>query len=97
MSDTTKPPPLKPGSRLIAVPQDHRAHRILLVEDNADMRELIGLALSGQGYVVIEAVDADEGLVRLREGGFDLVIAHYSMPGKTAAAMLSEAASAGLL
>jgi CheY-like chemotaxis protein len=91
------PPPLGPGSRLIAVPAGQRTHRILLVEDDGDTREVLALALRGQAYDVIEAADPETGLQRLREGGWDLVIAHYSLPGKTAGVMLQEAAGEGLL
>jgi CheY-like chemotaxis protein len=97
VSGSGPPPPLGPGSRLIAVPAGERRHRILLVEDDGDTREVLALALAGQAYEVTEASDPETGLERLLQGGYDLVIAHYSMPGKTAGVMLQEAAAGGLL
>jgi CheY-like chemotaxis protein len=71
--------------------------RILLVEDDDDTRQLLAIALSGQGYQVEEAASAHEGLERLRGGSFALVLSDYDLPGKTGASMLKEAADAGLL
>src|SRR5690242_19378955 len=71
--------------------------RILLVEDDEDTRQLLGVALSSQGYDVRQGGDASEGLTRLREGRFDMVLTDYDLPGKTGAAMLREASAAGIL
>ena len=70
---------------------------ILLVEDNRDIREMIATALQGQGYRLVLATTPEEGVALLRESKYDLVVAHYNLPGKTAAVMLQEAAAAGLL
>jgi CheY-like chemotaxis protein len=84
-------------TRLIAVPPDARPRRILLVEDHPDSRDFVATALMGQGYFVDMAVDPEDGLRFLRGRRYDLVIAHYNMPGKTASAMLREAGAEGLL
>jgi CheY-like chemotaxis protein len=75
---------------------DARPRRILLVEDNADIREMIATVLQGQGYQVDHATLPEEGLDQLRKTRYDLVVAHYNLPGKTAAAMLKEAGVEGL-
>jgi len=44
------------------------AHRrVLIVEDNADIRESLSDALGGEGYSVVTATNGQEGLDRLRE------------------------------
>jgi two-component system chemotaxis response regulator CheY len=73
------------------------AARILLVEDDEDTRELMAMALRGEGFAVEEATDAAEALKRLAASAFDLVITDYDMPVQTGAAMLHEAARRGLL
>jgi CheY-like chemotaxis protein len=83
------------GTKLIH--PDTPPRRILLVEDNADIREMIATALRGQGYQVDHAALPEEGIAILRNARYDLVIAHYNLPGKTAAAMLQEAGTEGLL
>jgi CheY-like chemotaxis protein len=70
---------------------------ILLVEDNRDIRDMIATALQGQGYRLVLATTPEEGVALLRESKYDLVVAHYNLPGKTAPVMLQEAAAAGLL
>ena len=70
---------------------------LLYVEDNPDLRDAISAALAGEGYDVDVAECADEGLRRLRERRFDLVISDYALPDHTGAWMLREAAAHGLL
>jgi len=71
--------------------------RILLVEDNRDIRDMIATALRGQGYQVDHASMPDEGIALIRKGHYDLVVAHYNLPGQTAAEMLQQAGAEGLL
>ena len=67
------------------------ARRILLVEDDDDTRQLMAVALEGQGYAVQPAVRADEALGHLRRGGYDLVLTDYDLPGMTGASLLRQA------
>ena len=83
------------GTKLIAPSVTPR--RILLVEDNPDICDMIAIALRGQGYGVDHAATPEDGLALLRVGHYDLVIAHYNLPGRTAASMFQEAGSDGLL
>jgi CheY-like chemotaxis protein len=82
-------------TKLIA--PDAKPRRILLVEDNQDIREMIATALEGQGYQVDPATLPEEGIALLRQARYHLVVAHYNLPGKTATVMLKEAAAEGLL
>ncbi|HXW06600.1 MAG TPA: response regulator [Vicinamibacterales bacterium] len=79
-----------------AGPVQHGA-RILVVEDQQDVRRLLVTALELEGHRVDEATDAREGLRRLEQATYDLVLSDYAMPGGTGAWMLHEAASRGLM
>lgn len=55
---------------------------LLLVEDDADLREVLGEILSAVGYRVLSAGDAAEALALSREaGGVDIVLSDIIMPG----------------
>lgn len=55
--------------------------RILLVDDEARIREVVEYALAKEGFVVESAVDGARGLALALEGGFDAVILDVMMPG----------------
>jgi len=71
--------------------------RILVVEDQADVRALLTTALEIEGHQVDGASNAREGLACLQHGHYDLVLSDYAMPGETGAWMLYEAERLGLL
>ena len=64
------------------------APRILVVDDDADLRRLIGEFLRGHGLEVESASDAREMDVRLAESRFDLVILDLMMPGEDGLSVL---------
>lgn len=70
---------------------------LLYVEDNSDLRESLSAALAGHGYDVDVAECAHEGLARLRERRFAMVISDYALPDNTGTWMLRQAAAHGLL
>src|SRR3990172_9022327 len=55
--------------------------RILVVDDEAPQRELIGGFLKKQGHDVLLAGSGAEALTRLREMRVDLVLSDFKMPG----------------
>jgi DNA-binding response OmpR family regulator len=57
------------------------AARVLLVEDDAHIRELVQLHLQLEGLTVIPVADGNEGLERARAEGFDLMILDLMLPG----------------
>src|SRR6478672_13645130 len=73
-------------------PQDFRRARVLVVEDQDDVRRLLVTALEIEGHRVDEASNALEGLNRLRESRYNLILSDYAMPGGTGTWMLREAA-----
>ncbi|MBS0482573.1 MAG: response regulator [Proteobacteria bacterium] len=56
--------------------------RILLVDDEAALREPLAEYLSRQGFAVTEAASAAEARSRLRDGTPDLVLLDIMMPGE---------------
>jgi two-component system response regulator PilR (NtrC family) len=54
--------------------------RLLVVDDEASMREMLGIMLKRDGFEVLTAADGVQGLALYREGGIDLVISDIRMP-----------------
>ncbi len=75
----TAPPP-RPAAALPG-----RALRILLVDDEEDVRQALGEMLASQGHTVVHAGGGPEALRALEEenNGFDLVITDLMMPTMT--------------
>lgn len=55
--------------------------RILVVDDNSEIREVINILLSGEGYDVEEAGDGNEALRKIQQEEYDLIILDVMMPG----------------
>jgi two-component system OmpR family response regulator len=54
--------------------------RVLVADDEAHIREVVQYALVRDGHTVDLAVNGEEALARLRDGGIDLVILDVLMP-----------------
>jgi CheY-like chemotaxis protein len=61
--------------------EDLRAPRILVVEDEAPLALLLKYNLESEGYAVEHAARGDEAEVRIAEGGLDLVVLDWMLPG----------------
>ena len=57
------------------------AGRILVVDDDPQIRRVMRMTLTGQGYEVDDAKEGEAALNKLREGRFDLVLLDMNMPG----------------
>lgn len=55
--------------------------KILIVEDDRFLRELIKRKLIGEGFEVSEAVDGEEGIKKIKEEKPDLVLLDLILPG----------------
>jgi DNA-binding response OmpR family regulator len=55
--------------------------KVLIADDDADLRELIAFSLSQAGYLVIKAGDGPAALRRFEEEAPDLVVLDVNMPG----------------
>ena len=65
--------------------------RILVVDDDADVRRFIVDCLQSLGYSVDEAAEGRSALRRLEETPPDLLIVDYAMPGMTGVDVVMEA------
>jgi PAS domain S-box-containing protein len=70
--------------------------KVLLVEDEADGRELLSLLLERRGAVVSAAENAAEALQFLTEGSFDVMISDIGLPGTDGYALIRQVRSSGL-
>jgi len=55
--------------------------KILIVEDDKFLRELIVKKLQKEGYEISEAVDGEEGIKKVKEEKPDLVLLDLILPG----------------
>lgn len=57
-----------------------RPLRVLVLDDDVKIVRLLRIFLKQQGYVVVTAADGREGLLRMLESSFDLLIVDVQMP-----------------
>ena len=57
------------------------AKKILVVDDEEEIRSLFSRVLTGAGYDILLAEDAQQALLALRENAVDLVLLDLHMPG----------------
>jgi two-component system phosphate regulon response regulator PhoB len=57
--------------------------RVLLVDDDPDIRDVVGAMLEAVGLIVEPATTAEAALERAREQHFDLLVLDWSLPGMT--------------
>ncbi len=57
------------------------AKRILVVEDEAPIREMLCFVLEQKGYETVEAADYADGLAKVREPYPELIVLDWMMPG----------------
>ena len=56
------------------------SQRILIVEDQEDLRDILRYALEGAGYKVVEAVNGADGVAKAEAERPDLVLMDIQMP-----------------
>ena len=54
--------------------------RLLLIEDDASIREIVSIGLKSAGFRVVTAIDGQQGLATARSGAFDAVILDVMLP-----------------
>jgi DNA-binding response OmpR family regulator len=69
--------------------------RVLLVEDDARIRQALGLALADEGCQIVEAVSGEEALARLDSTTVDLVLLDLMLPGMDGLAVCRSLRSRG--
>jgi DNA-binding response OmpR family regulator len=55
--------------------------RVLVVEDEAKMRDVLRRGLEAAGYAVEVAADGEEGLARVEAGDYDAIVLDIKLPG----------------
>ncbi|HEY1956126.1 MAG TPA: PAS domain S-box protein [Polyangiaceae bacterium] len=71
-----------PPKREATPTRELRDLRVLVVDDDADARELVQTILGGSGADVAAAASVDEALAALGQRPFDVLLADISMPGR---------------
>jgi two-component system chemotaxis response regulator CheY len=67
------------------------AHKILVVDDSATVRQQVGLALSQAGFQVVEATDGQDGLDKIAANpDLLMVISDVNMPNMNGLEMLEK-------
>ena len=56
------------------------AKKILIVEDDKFLRELIARKLTDEGFEIIEAVDGEDGIKKIKETKPDLILLDLILP-----------------
>jgi DNA-binding response OmpR family regulator len=64
--------------------------KILIVEDDKFLRELVVTNLIKRNYIVIEALDGEEGVKKIKEEKPDLVLLDLVLPGMGGFEVLSQ-------
>lgn len=67
------------------------AKTILIVDDSASVRQVVGIALRGAGYDVIEGVDGKDALTKLDGKKIHLIISDVNMPNMDGISFVKEA------
>ncbi|WP_263358026.1 sigma-54-dependent transcriptional regulator [Acidicapsa ligni] len=64
--------------------------RILVIDDEAGIRESLEILLTFEGYTVEMAIDGEEGLRTLESRSYDLVLLDLALPGQTGLELLPQ-------
>ena len=56
------------------------AKTIMIVDDSASMRQVVGIAIKGAGYDLVEAADGKEALSKLNGEKIHLIVSDINMP-----------------
>jgi DNA-binding NtrC family response regulator len=78
---------LRPGSSQSAA---EAAHRILIIDDEAGIRESLETLLSLEGYTVEAANDGEAGLVEIDQKSYDLILLDLALPGQNGIEILAQ-------
>src|SRR5215472_2026952 len=77
-------------SRGIAQGNPSSAGSVLIVDDEAEIRESLQTLLEIEGFEVDTALSGEEGLAQMAERPFDLVLLDLTLPGRNGMEILSE-------
>jgi DNA-binding NtrC family response regulator len=64
--------------------------RILVIDDEAGIRESLEVLLTLEGFTVEMAVDGEQGLLKIDSGNYDLLLLDLSLPGQSGMELLPQ-------
>ncbi len=64
--------------------------RVLVIDDEEDMRRVVDVMLKNAGHDTVLAVDGNDGLQKFEQQRFDLVVCDLFMPNREGIATLRE-------
>lgn len=70
--------------------------KVLIIEDEEDIRLLYVEVLQDAGYLVVEAEDGEVGINKLKEEDWDLLLLDIMLPGQDGVQILSQMHEEGL-
>src|SRR5437763_1410623 len=68
----------------------HSSHRVLVIDDEAGLRDMLIFGLTDRGYHVVPAASGEEGVEKAHHEKFDLVVCDIMMPGKSGVDVLKD-------
>lgn len=85
-----EPVPAPPSGSAVAAPLILDTGAVLVIDDDADNRELLTRSLESVGYTVTQATSGAEALALLRSVELDLVLCDVLMPGLSGIEVLQQ-------
>jgi two-component system phosphate regulon response regulator PhoB len=87
LAESSPRPPPRPSSGKLLTSSGRfpvaQSARVLLVDDDGDIRDVVGAMLEAVGLTIEPVTNAEEALDRVREKHFDLLVLDWSLPGMT--------------
>jgi DNA-binding response OmpR family regulator len=74
--------------RLWSIQETPMNYRVLVIDDDYGIRQMLRMALSPEDWEIVLAADGEEGLSLFEQQEFDLVICDVLMPKKSGADVL---------
>src|SRR5664279_3500252 len=74
----------------LSTPAAEAPNRILIIDDEAGIRESLQTLLTLEGYTVESAIDGEAGLVEIDQKSFDLVLLDLALPGQNGIEILAQ-------
>lgn len=76
--------------RIVQEPLQDSLGRVLIIDDEAEIRESLETLLELEGYQVTSAATGTEGAARASEGTFDVILLDLALPDKSGMDVLAE-------
>jgi two-component system NtrC family sensor kinase len=83
----TEVAPPKPAEPVVEQPAKVAKARILVVDDEKVIRDLVKLVLAGEGHEVHTVDNADDALKKIKSQRYNLILLDIKMPGMDGAAL----------